>query len=45
MSRKVEFKKSGKVVEWEDKYESLLELADASGVAIESECEQGFCGT
>lgn len=45
MSPKVTFKKSGKSVEWDKKYESLLELAEANGVNIESECEQGFCGT
>ncbi|MCB2190662.1 MAG: 2Fe-2S iron-sulfur cluster binding domain-containing protein [Deltaproteobacteria bacterium] len=45
MSLKVEFRKSGITVEWDSKYESLLELAQASGVDIDSQCEQGFCGT
>ena len=45
MAYKVEFKKSGKIVEWNDKYESLLELAEANGIEIESECRQGYCGT
>jgi ferredoxin len=45
MSLKVEFRQSGKTVDWDPKYETLLELADAHGVAMDSECEQGFCGT
>lgn len=45
MAHKVEFKKSGKVLEWNDKYESILELAEANGIEIESECRQGYCGT
>lgn len=45
MGLKVEFRKPGKTLEWTDKYENLLELAQENGVEIESECEQGFCGT
>ncbi len=45
MSRNVEFKQSGKTVEWDDRFDSILELAEESGVSIESDCEQGFCGT
>lgn len=45
MAHKVEFKKSAKVLEWSDKYESILELAEANGIEIESECRQGYCGT
>jgi len=45
MSLKVEFKKSGKTLEWSDQYESILDLAETNGVEIESECQQGYCGT
>ena len=45
MSLKVEFKKSEKTVEWEERFESILELAEENGIEIESACRQGFCGT
>lgn len=45
MSLKVEFKNSGKTFEWSDQYESILDLAETNGVEIESECQQGYCGT
>ena len=41
---KVEFRKSGKVVEWQDRFESILELAEDQGIQIPFECRQGFCG-
>lgn len=41
---KVEFRRSGKVVEWQDRYESILELAEDQGIQIPFECRQGFCG-
>ena len=45
MAYQVEFRASGKTVEWSDQYQSLLELAQAHGVEIDSLCEQGICGT
>ena len=45
MALTVEFKRSGKVVEWEDRFESILELAEAHGIEIDSDCQQGLCGT
>jgi len=45
MAPKVEFKKSGKVLDWSDTFESILELAEDNGIEIESECRQGYCGT
>lgn len=45
MGKKVEFKLSNVTVAWNDRFESILELAEESGVSIESDCEQGFCGT
>ncbi len=45
MAYQVEFRASGKTVEWSEKYQSLLELAQTNGVEIESLCEQGICGT
>ncbi len=41
----VEFRKSGKKVPWNDRLESLLDLAEENGIAIESACREGFCGT
>lgn len=45
MTIQVEFKASGKTVKWNDSYESILELAEANGVEIETQCEAGVCGT
>ena len=45
MALTVEFKKSGKTLEWDDRFESILELAEENDIEIESECQQGFCGT
>lgn len=41
----VEFKTSGKTAQWDDSYESLLELAEENGIEIETDCEAGVCGT
>ena len=45
MTYRVEFKKTGKTVNWDDKYDSLLELAEDNGIEIDNDCRQGFCGT
>jgi len=45
MGYKVTFQKSGTVLEWNDRFESILELAEENGIEIEYECRQGFCGT
>ena len=45
MSLKVEFKKSGKIVEWDDNLDGILDLAEENGITIEFECRQGYCGT
>jgi len=45
MGFKVEFRKSKKAAEWNDDYDSLLELAEDNDIVIESECEAGVCGT
>ena len=41
----VEFRQSGKKVLWDATYETLLDLAEANGIDIETECEAGICGT
>ena len=45
MVLKVYFSQSEHEVEWSDRYGSLLELARENNIPIESDCEQGFCGT
>ena len=45
MAIQVEFKVSGKKVPWDASYETLLDLAEANGIEIETECEAGICGT
>ena len=41
----VTFSKSGKVLKWSPTANSLLEFAEANGVAIDSGCKIGSCGT
>ena len=45
MTFTVEFRKSGMIVKWDDRFENLLELAEEKGINIENACRQGFCGT
>ncbi|MDZ7830736.1 MAG: 2Fe-2S iron-sulfur cluster binding domain-containing protein [Desulfobacterales bacterium] len=45
MAITVEFKTSGKTAQWNDSYESLLELAEENGIEIEPMCKLGVCGT
>jgi ferredoxin len=45
MKVKVEFRNSKKTVEWADGFSSILDLARDAGVEIETDCEQGLCGT
>ena len=44
MGYKVEFRTSKKVLEWDDRFENILELAEENGIDIEYECRQGYCG-
>jgi glycine betaine catabolism B len=41
----VDFAASKKTVQWDDSHPSLLELARANGIEIETECEAGVCGS
>ena len=41
----VNFRRSGKVVDWNGSAGNLLELAEQAGVAIASGCRAGNCGT
>lgn len=45
MSIRVKFLKSDKTVTWDDRLESLLALALENDIPLETDCEQGFCGT
>ncbi len=41
----IQFKKSGKVVNWTGASTNILELAEANGISIPSGCRAGSCGT
>ena len=41
----VAFKRSGKTLEWTGAAGSLLELAEANGIALDAGCRAGNCGT
>ena len=41
----IQFKKSGKTVNWCGDYTSILDLAEANGISIASGCRAGSCGT
>ena len=41
----IQFKKSGKTVQWCGDYTSILDLAEANGISIPSGCRAGSCGT
>ena len=45
MPYQVEFRKTGKKVNWSDQFESILELAEANGIDIDNDCRQGYCGS
>ncbi len=44
-SYKVNFAKSGKVLDWKQGSGTLLELAESQGIEIDSGCRAGSCGT
>jgi uncharacterized protein len=41
----VSFSRSGKICQWNPQFGSLLDLADANGIKIDSGCRAGNCGT
>jgi ferredoxin len=41
----VEFKKSGKTLEWESSSGNLLDFAEGNGIPMESGCRIGTCGS
>lgn len=45
MPFKIEFKKSGKVFEWEANFGNLLDFAESKGIQMESNCRIGVCGS
>lgn len=42
---KVEFTRSGKMLDWDGSAESILDFAESNGIAIDSGCRAGNCGT
>ncbi|MCA9212940.1 MAG: 2Fe-2S iron-sulfur cluster binding domain-containing protein [Planctomycetales bacterium] len=41
----VQFARSGRIITWDPRFETLLELAEANGITIDSGCRAGNCGT
>lgn len=41
----IKFASSGKQIAWDPAYESLLDIAEAHGIEVESGCRAGNCGT
>ena len=45
MAFKIQFKRSGQTLEWDDKAGNLLDFAEAKGIQMESGCRMGVCGS
>lgn len=45
MGLTVEFRGTKKTLEWDDRYETILDMAEQNGIDIDSDCEIGVCGT
>ena len=45
MSFKIEFRKAGKVFEWNDSFGNILDFAEAKGIQLDHACLVGVCGT
>ncbi len=45
MAFKIEFKKSGKTLDWESGSGNLLDFAEENGIQMESGCRIGTCGS
>jgi ferredoxin-NADP reductase len=41
----VNFRRSGRTLEWQGKHASLLDFAEAHGIQVESGCRSGSCGS
>lgn len=44
MPFKIDFQKSKKTFEWEDRAGNLLDFAEAQGISMENGCRAGICG-
>ncbi len=45
ISSTITFNKSGKCLNWDASFDSLLELAEDNGIEVESGCRSGSCGS
>lgn len=41
----IQFKRSGRTVQWSGKHANMLDFAEAHGIAVESGCRAGSCGS
>jgi glycine betaine catabolism B len=42
---RVEFKRSGKVLVWNERFENLMDFAEENGIVLDNECHVGVCGS
>jgi glycine betaine catabolism B len=45
MAHTVAFKRSGKVLSWDERFENLMDFAEENGIVFENECHVGACGS
>ncbi len=45
MPFKIEFKKTGKIFEWDRNCGNLLDFAESKGITLDNNCRIGICGT
>ncbi len=45
MNFRIEFRKTGRTLEWDGSFDNILEFAEEKGIQIDNICRVGVCGT